>query len=62
MSTLVLPNLWNYAKFCQNYGVVPTFSKIMEVIFNSTKIMELWFNFAKVMELCQNLLELWSPP
>jgi hypothetical protein len=62
----------NYAKFCPNYGVVPTFSKIMEVFFNSTKIMKvlfnfakimvLWFSFAKVMELCQYLLELWSPP
>ncbi len=58
----MVPNVWNYAKFCPNYEVCFHFAKSMGLCQNSTKIMGIFFNFAKIMKLCQDLLELWSPP
>jgi hypothetical protein len=42
----VLPKSWGcvFFSFCQNYEVVPTFSKIMEIL-NSTKIIKVFLNF-----------------
>jgi hypothetical protein len=46
----VLPNIWKYVKFCQKYGVMPSFAKNIK----------LCVSFAKYMEICDVLPKIWS--
>jgi hypothetical protein len=44
----VLPNLWNYMKFCQIYGVMPSFAKNIKLCLSFAKNMELYEVLPKI--------------
>jgi hypothetical protein len=56
----ILPKIWNYVKFCQKYGIMPSFAKHMELCFSFAKNMKLYEILPKLYSYASVLPNSWN--